>query len=154
MWSSTGSEWGTGGGAWVTQRREEAEAGKSARTAETSEPGHSGSPLVVFAVKAWAGEWPSVKAAVAQWVAGLSARYQYLPWMSGRRLAALLCKARDAGELAHLAEAIRAAADRPCWQPWAEALEATLSGRDATGLSEKAAELHELLSQPSLPGSS
>lgn len=109
---------------------------------------HPGSPLAVLAVDAWAGDWPEALRAFADWVRELPAKNESFTWISRNRLAALLQKAHKAGQLAAMAEPIRAAVGRACWQPWAEALEAVLAGRDATGLSAKAADLHARLTSP------
>jgi hypothetical protein len=109
---------------------------------------HPGSPLAALAVEAWTGAWPEALTAFATWVHGLSATDGYLPWISRNRLVALFRRARTADQLSAMAEPVLAAAERACWQPWAQALQAVLAGRDATGLSAQAAELHARLTAP------
>jgi tetratricopeptide (TPR) repeat protein len=139
---------GQRGLAWVAllARGDVGGARTSAAEAMKVEAAHPGSPLAALAVEAWAGAWPEAVSAFADWILELPAKNGSFPWANRNRLVALLRKALDAGQLAAMAEPIRAVAGRACWRPWSEALEAVLAGRDASGLSTKAAELHALLS--------
>ena len=135
------------GGALLS-RGDIAEARRWADEAAQVGPKHAGSPLAVIAVDAWAGNWTRGADAFPGWVRDLPKASDSFPWSNRRRIAALLLKAREAEQLNSFAAALRSAARRPCWHPWAEAVEALLAGRDPSTLANlKSAELHRLLTK-------
>lgn len=101
---------------------------------------------------AWGEERPAARDHFAGWVQGLPAGQEWFPWLSRQRLAATIAKMRERGWLADVAEILHAVADRPCWQPWLAAVDATLAGKDASSLSDaKAVEIFQRLAKR-LPG--
>jgi tetratricopeptide (TPR) repeat protein len=129
---------GQRGLAWVAllSRDDFTEARQWAEQAAAIDAKHPGTPLVEMAVDVWAGEWIATRDRFATWVRELRRSDQFIVYPGRRRIAALLRKIQDLGGLAHVAEVFQSVVDRPCWQPWSEAVNAVLAGADRNSLSD------------------
>ena len=102
-----------------------ARARRHAEEAMAVEPTHPGSPLAIIAVTTWDTHWSASRTQMPEWLAKCPS---WLVAISRVRLAALVRKIREQGELPDLAEMLRAVEDRPHWKPWSEVVSAVTSG--------------------------